>query len=58
MKVSAINSYNYKTHSLKQTSEPSFEGKLQLKETAKTLLVGGLVRLALDKLKKAKEEKN
>ena len=34
MKVSAINSYNYKTHSLKQTSEPSFEGKLQLKETA------------------------
>ena len=33
-KVSAINSYNYKTHSLKQPSEPSFEGKLQLKETA------------------------
>ena len=38
MKVSAINSYNYKTHSLKQTSEPSFEGKLQLKETANKVI--------------------
>ena len=38
MKVSAINSYNYKTHSLKQTSEPSFEGKLQLKEAANKVI--------------------
>ena len=34
MKINAINSYNYKINSLKQTSEPSFEGKLHLKEVA------------------------
>ena len=38
MKVNAINLYNYKTNSLKQTSEPSFEGKLQLKETANKVI--------------------
>ena len=56
MKVSAINSYNYKTHSLKQTSEPSFEGKLQLKETAnkvftkKNLFEASLLLVLLSKL--------
>ena len=56
MKVSAINSYNYKTHSLKQTSEPSFEGKLQLKETAnkvftkKNLFEASLLVVLLSKL--------
>ena len=34
MKVCAISSYNYKQKNLKHSQEPSFEGKLQLKETA------------------------
>ncbi|MBE7710977.1 MAG: hypothetical protein E7Z92_02420 [Cyanobacteria bacterium SIG31] len=38
MKVFAISSYNHKTRSFKYSQEPSFEGKLQLKETANKVI--------------------
>ena len=56
MKISAISSYNYKQKNLKHSQEPSFEGKLQLQETAnkvftkKNLFEASLLLVLLSKL--------
>lgn len=61
MKVSAINSYNYKTISLKQTSGPNFKGKLQLKDivgkaiTKKNLYNFGLISFFITQVLKLSE---
>ena len=61
MKVSTINSYNYKTISLKQASVPNFEGNLQLKDivgktlTKKNIYNFGLISFFITQVLKLSE---